>query len=126
MKSMDDNAVSPVVGVILMVAITVVLSAGLFVMVQSFRDTVGETPTVAFQKDTSGTGGEVLVLVVGPTPIDAADIRLSPADCVLRGTDGNLKTSGNLAAGDYVDCASDGDVIIADDGSGTLLFSGSV
>ena len=47
----SDEAVSPVIGVILMVAITVVLAAVVFVLVSDLGDTGEDAPDVSFQKD---------------------------------------------------------------------------
>ena len=47
-----DEAVSPVVGVILLVAITVVLSATVFVLVKTFNDDKADpAPALAMSKD---------------------------------------------------------------------------
>jgi flagellin-like protein len=51
-----DDAVSPVIGVILMVAITVVLAAVVFVLVGNLTDTSEAAPTVVFTySDSAGT-----------------------------------------------------------------------
>lgn len=49
----EDDAVSPVIGVILMVAITVVLAAVVFVLVSNLSEGGDQAPTVGFQKDES-------------------------------------------------------------------------
>lgn len=49
--STADTAVSPVIGVILMVAITVVLAATVFVLVSDLGDTGDAPPALAFYKD---------------------------------------------------------------------------
>ena len=56
-----DDAVSPVIATILMVAITVVLAAVLYVMVIGFGGTGGSTPAGSWTecKATSATEGEL-------------------------------------------------------------------
>ena len=69
---MKKDAVSPVIATILMVAITVVLAAVLYVMVMGFGGGGGqETPTVTmnFQKDSTGN---YTFTVVGVTANDVA------------------------------------------------------
>jgi flagellin-like protein len=56
-KSSDERGVSPVIAVILMVAITVVLAAVLFVLVQNLIDINPPTPrgSLSFTEDNQGT-----------------------------------------------------------------------
>jgi flagellin-like protein len=49
----NDEAVSPVIGVILMVAITVVLAAVVFVLVSNLGKGSEKAPNVSFNKDSS-------------------------------------------------------------------------
>jgi len=51
----DDDAVSPVIGVILMVAITVILAAVIASFVLGLGDGQQETPTASFDFDYDGT-----------------------------------------------------------------------
>ncbi len=54
----DDDAVSPVIGVILMVAITVILAAVIGTFVLGLGDQVGDTaPQASFSFDYNSTGG---------------------------------------------------------------------
>ncbi len=52
----DAEAVSPVIATILMVAITVVLAAVLYVMVLGFGTTTNNTPAATYSKDTISNG----------------------------------------------------------------------
>lgn len=122
----DDVAVSPVIGVVLMVAITVVLAAVVFVLVGDLGSQNNEAPTAAFQSDRSGEGGEILLIKVGGQAINAEDLQISPATCVLKDPSGNEKLVGELHAGDFIACSEDGDVTIADGVSNTLLYRGLV
>lgn len=49
----NDEAVSPVIGVILMVAITVVLAAVVFVLVSNLGEGSESAPNVSFNKDSA-------------------------------------------------------------------------
>jgi len=53
----DDDAVSPVIGVILMVAITVILAAVIASFVLGLGDQNNPGPTVEFEIDYDGSGG---------------------------------------------------------------------
>lgn len=58
-----DRAVSPVIGVILMVAITVILAAVIGVFVMGLGDEIGDTaPTATVDFDDSTNADEVIVL----------------------------------------------------------------
>lgn len=49
----DEEAVSPVIAVILMVAITVVLAATVFVLVQDIGGEISDAPAIGWTQDTS-------------------------------------------------------------------------
>ena len=51
----DDDAVSPVIGVILMVAITVILAAVIASFVLGLGDTTNTTPSASFDSDFDGS-----------------------------------------------------------------------
>lgn len=56
----DDDAVSPVIGVILMVAITVILAAVVATFVMGFGDSLTDTApqaTFSFESESDGTNG---------------------------------------------------------------------
>lgn len=77
----NDEAVSPVIGVILMVAITVVLAAIVFVLVTNLQPTVETAPDVAFAAD-----GTDIMVVKAPTGMDWADLEVTGCDTVPTGT----------------------------------------
>jgi flagellin-like protein len=63
----DNSAVSPVIATILMVAITVVLAAVLYVMVMGFGGSTGsQAPAVTVTKTSTATGIQV-VISINPT-----------------------------------------------------------
>lgn len=57
-----DDAVSPVIGVILMVAITVILAAVIAAFVFGMAGSVGATKNVAFIAELTGTGGTAVMV----------------------------------------------------------------
>jgi len=60
----NNKAVSPVIATILMVAITVVLAAVLYVMVMGFGDSGNpDAPTVSLTKTTTTTGYSVVITI---------------------------------------------------------------
>jgi flagellin-like protein len=104
----DEDAVSPVIGVILMVAITVILAAVIGTFVLGLGDQVSNSaPQASFQfefedsgngfnGDTGATGDFVNITHTGGDTIDAADLNVN-------GDDGGLTAesafSGTIQAG---------------------------
>ncbi|ELZ38677.1 type IV pilin [Halorubrum tebenquichense] len=73
----EDRAVSPVIGVILMVAITVILAAVIGTFVLGLGDQLGDTaPQATFTVD-SVSDGSVNVTKTGGQSIDGSDLQLS-------------------------------------------------
>jgi flagellin-like protein len=73
----DKSAVSPVIATILMVAITVVLAAVLYVMVMGFGGNTNSTPTGSFTSVTGTTANKVIsVGAVSPT-VKWTDVKFS-------------------------------------------------
>ena len=105
----DTEAVSPVIGVILMVAITVVLAAVVFVLVQGLsQDKADATPVIQFQK-----GGNNLTVVSSPPGLNFSDLNVVGCSTVPAGT---------IEAGDKIaGCA--GDVTIGYKPTNTLIYS---
>ena len=102
----DDKAVSPVIGVILMVAITVILAAVIGTFVLGLGDDVTEAtaPTADFDFDTDSDGA-VTITHSGGDSIDANE----------------LETSGVSITDDWSDehdTVSAGDSVTTDDGQG--------
>ncbi|GAA3861813.1 hypothetical protein GCM10022627_08490 [Haloarcula argentinensis] len=94
----DDDAVSPVIGVILMVAITVILAAVIATFVLGLGDQVSNTaPQASFSTDydsTAGATGQVAVTHDGGDSIKASNL-------YFRGSDLNLG-DGDIVASDPV------------------------
>jgi len=108
----DDDAVSPVIGVILMVAITVILAAVIASFVLGLGDSTNTTPSASFDFDYDSADGNVTVTHDTGDNIDSE--RLS---VVLNGTSKDWPSSGS---GDTV---SSGTTIVV--GQGGDVFSGS-
>ncbi|NUE02520.1 type IV pilin N-terminal domain-containing protein [Halorubraceae archaeon YAN] len=90
----SQRAVSPVIGVILMVAITVILAAVVGTFVIGLGDSIGTAPTANFNFDyTNATGNDTLVIThSGGDTIDgsqlsivASGVELSPSDTTWSG-----------------------------------------
>jgi flagellin-like protein len=76
----DAEAVSPVIATILMVAITVVLAAVLYVMVLGFGGDTGNTPTATYSDEGVTDGRKVTILAIqasDPVPWDDVTIQLT-------------------------------------------------
>ena len=71
----EERAVSPVIGVILMVAITVVLAAVVGTYVLDLSENVGTTPQAKFDFDYRG--GTLTVTHGGGDPISAAELNVT-------------------------------------------------
>ena len=98
----DDDAVSPVIGVILMVAITVILAAVIATFVLGLGDSLSNTaPQASFNFDYDSTNTEVTVTHSGGDAIE--DNRLT-----IRGDDG----SGSSVSQDW---GTSGDDVTAGD-----------
>ena len=120
----DSEAVSPVIATILMVAITVVLAAVLYVMVMGFGGPSSQTPTGAFTSATkvSPTQEKIMFGVISPETkfIDCKLVVALPAGTsytwdmatggltghtVVEGTIANatdLGLDGKISTGDYI------------------------
>ena len=73
----DDRAVSPVIGVILMVAITVILAAVIGTFVLGLGDQLGDTaPQASFTIDDNGTD-TINITKTGGQSLEAGDLVLS-------------------------------------------------
>ena len=110
----DDSGVSPVIGIVLMVAITVLLAATVAAFVFGFGDSArdAETPTVAlgFDYEAGGAGHDALVITHQSgtsVDVDYLYVQVDDARCSGSATppDGRYSVaddfglSGNLVAG---------------------------
>jgi len=105
----DDRAVSPVIGVILMVAITVILAAVIGTFVLGLGDQVqSTTPQASFGFDTADAKEEATITHESGDSIDSSDLKLtatanftytSGGDNVTSATWNEMGTGGDVSAG---------------------------
>jgi flagellin-like protein len=109
----DDRAVSPVIGVILMVAITVILAAVIGTFVLGLGDQIGGSATAGVTVDgdnttevtitltNTGTASEVKI-VNASTGTDLTDTDLGSGSVPINSTGASVTlTNGDTGAGDY-------------------------
>ncbi len=102
----DEQAVSPVIAVILMVAITVVLAAVLYVWASSFlAGTNKQAPIGAMAPSAAGDDWRVEIIKMTPS------VSVNSVEWFLKDTSGNTAQSGFVSDvyGYYVGADSDGD-----------------
>jgi flagellin-like protein len=76
----DAEAVSPVIATILMVAITVVLAAVLYVMVLGFGGTSTTTPAATYSKATYTNGQRINIVSITKTDVPWDDVKVQLSD----------------------------------------------
>ncbi|MWV64757.1 type IV pilin [Halorubrum sp. JWXQ-INN 858] len=117
----DEKAVSPVIGVILMVAITVILAAVIGTFVLGLGDSIGDSaPSASYDWDQSGSGADVTSVTL--THVSGQNI---DADRVTGTVEGNAITfgadpeqqlgaewagNGQISSGDSVDWMDDSNI----------------
>lgn len=94
----DSEAVSPVIATILMVAITVVLAAVLYVMVLGFGADTTTTPTVTLNKTSVTDGWRFSVAAISSTEVSWEDVIVT----VIQGTSAWSWDLSALTATDYL------------------------
>jgi flagellin-like protein len=101
----DDDAVSPVIGVILMVAITVILAAVIAAFVLGLGDTEDPAPQVSFdtEYDSGTNGGEVVFTVQSGDNFDADNVDVTnqgTGDTAPLTDSSNFGSDSTVGAGD--------------------------
>jgi flagellin-like protein len=126
-QTSTEDGVSPVVGVILMVAVTVILAAVIGSFVLDLGSNVQANPQagVTFSQSTdSGGQGIVTVQVISMENADSVEIAAGSLDS------GSAEPIDNSAVGDTIvlgnSSATDKDATLADDDSGTITVIGSL
>ncbi len=76
----DSEAVSPVIATILMVAITVVLAAVLYVMVLGFGGTSTTTPTATYSKNAISGGQQINIVSITRSDVSWDLIKVQVSD----------------------------------------------
>lgn len=109
----NDDAVSPVIGVILMVAITVILAAVIATFVLGLGDQVSNTaPQATFGFDYDGDAGELTITHDGGDTIEAQELFVS-GDINFDDADGSGFSDQSKASWDEFDDYGDGSEITA-------------
>ncbi len=114
-----EGAVSAVIGVILMVAITVAIAATVYVYVSGMMGGESEvTPVITFSKTDQATTNTLTIISADPGDLDWGDLVLK-----VGGTTTAHGQTGNVEAGDVITKAATGDytVTIAHTPSNTLV-----
>jgi len=106
MWKLNNKAVSPVIATILMVAITVVLAAVLYVMVMGFGSGGDETPTASLSQTPTSTGYRITILSVSTNDIPTTGT--NAVVWLVNGADANgtavwAASTGFVTAGSYID-----------------------
>lgn len=102
LSKIDEKAVSPVIGVILLVAITVVLSAVVFLLVTGLTDDVDtEVITIGIKQD-----GDEYVVTSAPSELLYENIVFSGCTVVMRGSLELTGTDEILSGDRFVTCDS--------------------
>lgn len=114
-----EEAVSAVIGVILMVAITVAIAATVYVYVSGMMGGESEvTPVITFSRTDQATTNTLTVISADPGDLDWGDLVLK-----VDGTTTAHGQTGNVEAGDIITISTTGDytVTIAHTPSNTLV-----
>jgi flagellin-like protein len=85
----DDDAVSPVIGVILMVAITVILAAVIASFVLGLGDQNNPAPTADFTFDYDSTAGDLTITHGDGDAIEASNLYVRGQDLIGSGNPGS-------------------------------------
>lgn len=93
----DDRAVSPVIGVIMMVAVTVILAAVVSTLVLGMGDDLEANPQANFGFDYDATGTNLTITHEGGQTLEAAQVYVN------NGTEVPWASTGDISAGDSMD-----------------------
>jgi len=127
----DDRAVSPVIGVILMVAITVILAAVIGTFVLGLGDQVqNTTPSASFGFDSSNLGDgdqyndSVTVTHESGNSIEASALKVTVGSVTIYDDGSASAPTDGSASATFSGEMSAGDSITASEGGSTNAFSG--
>ncbi len=107
----DDEAVSPVIGVILMVAITVILAAVIGAFVLDIGQNQDPVPQATYDWSQDDTAHTVTLEHTGGDGIEASKVTFEDSSSNIDKTDGKDWSSGTISAGDSIefDAVEDGE-----------------
>ncbi len=120
----DSEAVSPVIATILMVAITVVLAAVLYVMVLGFGGTSTTTPAATYGKATITNGEKITIVSITKTDVPWDDVKIQINDGTTITSWSPLKAN-QMTSGAYSYGTQNGMVCNVTDVSGNGFVSGT-
>ena len=123
----DDRAVSPVIGVILMVAITVILAAVIGTFVLGLGDQIGGSATAGVTVDGDGTDTATVTLTNTGTAESVDIVNSTTGDQIVTGSYSGTLPMNNTGAS--VDVTAQGDyniVAIGPNGEESVLRSFNV
>jgi len=98
----DDDAVSPVIGVILMVAITVILAAVIASFVLGLGDSQQQTPTASFDYDYDSNNSELTITKSSGDDITSNQVTITgdSANTTFHDQIGSLGSGDDITSGD--------------------------
>lgn len=126
----EDRAVSPVIGVILMVAITVILAAVIGTFVLGLGDSIQTNPTATFDFEKDGT--TLTVTHDGGDSIPASELSFAgePVDSTATVTWGSDPVAGGVSADVTLNSSTSGEVRLVwtnpDSGDTSILATHTV
>lgn len=109
----DNEAVSPVIGTILMVSIAVLLAASVFIAINVLRDEVDTEPKPQPGMSTDERTDSFQVVHGGPVPMDWSDVAVT--GCT------GVPSSGSVSGGQQITGCS-GDVTMVHEPTNTLVY----
>jgi len=125
----DERAVSPVIGVVLMVAIVVILSAVVGTAVLSIgNDAQQVSPQVSVQFDYNESNTEVSITHEGGDNIQTSNIRIAEtggSDGISVSGSGEIASAEEIASGSYESGETISVVWESDDGSKSVILAQS-
>jgi len=103
----DDDAVSPVIGVILMVAITVILAAVIATFVLGLGESVSSTaPQASFDFNPDDGDGTITMTTGDEIDISNVDVTVNGSDAGITPNSGTLTAGTTISVGDWTDADS--------------------
>jgi len=111
----DDDAVSPVIGVILMVAITVILAAVIGAFVLDIGNQQQPVPQATYDWSQDETANTVTLEHTGGDGIEASHVKFQDSSSNIDKTDGKDWSSDKITAGDSIEFDA-----LSDKDSGTI------
>lgn len=124
----DDDAVSPVIGVVLMVAVTVILSAAVGAFVLDIGSAVTEqqpTAVIEFEFDESASPSTVTLRHNGGDELQTSTLRVA-IDGTIAWEDGSAEGSFGKKSSDWDDDVTSGDELVIDEGTNDITDSSTV